>query len=220
MIVRSNVIMQGQPDEFRDRWVTSAQAQAILPGFVEAKLYRVYRLLNKTPYHYLSVIEWMDADACEKSFHHGGHPTFLDVAPTNSIANTYTLINSAQHVNNGFSTGHITVINPYSIPVDEVEKYAPMWDHFARHMEAKDGFVSAQLYRAVRNDEHFCPISRAEWQSEQHFLKQFEGADFRKIVAPFEGIFSISLSRLQAHVTCNNLWLSSQNEPTLTKELV
>ncbi|WCE93250.1 antibiotic biosynthesis monooxygenase family protein [Acidithiobacillus ferriphilus] len=209
MIIRADIISQGNPDQIAERWVAAVRAQAAQPGFLEAKLHGVYRLINKTSYYFLSIIEWTGAEAYARSVGKTDCYAFLDILPADPVANTYTLINSAQHQDNRFSPDHVTVINPYRIPVAEAGKYSDMWNESARHMEEKDGFVSAQLYQAVRESEDFHFVSRAEWQSEQRFMNQFDGADFRKIIAPFEGIFSISLSRLHAHITKDILWIPS-----------
>lgn len=200
MIARADIITQGDPTLIADQWAAAMETQAALPGFVEARLHRVYRLINKTDYRFLSVVQWRGAEDHAASLPVAGAYGFLTSPPTDPMANTYTLFNSAKGPETTRPPDHITVINPYRIAASEEHGYAEMWDQSARHMASKDGFIDAQFYRACRNGEPYHFVSRAAWRSEDAFMKQFEGADFRTIVAPYEGIFCISLSRLAGAV--------------------
>lgn len=200
MIFRADIIRQGEPKAIKAQWQASLEAQAALPGFRQAKLHEVYRLLNDDAYRFVSITEWDDQAAYAASLRDAGHYTYLTHRPKDAVANTYTLINGAKRQQEILGEGQITVVNPYRIPASEAQQYADMWDASKQHMQDKPGFLDAQLLQCRKSDDTYYFVSRATWQNEALFLDQFAGKDFREIVAPYEGIFSITLTRLFSHV--------------------
>ncbi len=167
-------------------WTAAGAARSAQPGFVEAKLHRVYKQLNRDGYSHVSIEAWASPETCAK----------VHTTPEN----LYEIINQGRSVDQTPDPGNLIVTNPYRIPPEESGRYAEMWDTSKRHMETREGFVGAYLFQAIDKNSEYFFVSRAEWRSEDLFMRQFSGKDFKKIVEPFEGIFAICLSHVAGTV--------------------
>lgn len=49
----------------------------------------------------------------------------------------------------------ITFINVFDIPADEIEAFIAQWEHRSRLIRSADGFVSAELHRAIESETEF-----------------------------------------------------------------
>lgn len=78
-----------------------------------------------------------------------------------------------------------------------------MWEQSKQHMEGKEGFINARFFEAIESASEYIFVSRAEWRSEDLFMRQFAGRNFREIVAPFRSMFSICFSRVVVRVEQN-----------------
>lgn len=62
---------------------------------------------------------------------------------------------------------HITLINVFTMPVEESERFLDSWRHRADAMARQPGFMGATLYRAVHDDTDLRFINVAKWASEE-----------------------------------------------------
>ncbi|NUB11786.1 hypothetical protein GAY28_03100 [Azospirillum brasilense] len=181
-----NILKADPQADIARTWTAARAAPSAQPGFVEAKLHRVYKQLNRDGYSHVSMEAWSSPEACGK----------VHTTPEN----LYEIVNQGRSADWAPDPGNLIVTNPYRIPPDEAERHAEMWDTSKRHMETREGFVDAYLFRAVDKNSEYFFVSRAEWRSEELFMRQFSGKDFKQIVKPFEGIFAICLSHVVATV--------------------
>ncbi|WP_028924132.1 antibiotic biosynthesis monooxygenase family protein [Pseudonocardia acaciae] len=63
----------------------------------------------------------------------------------------------------------ITLINVFTVPVAESERFLQMWRRRAAIMAAQPGFVEATMYQAVHDDAELRFINVARWASEEAF---------------------------------------------------
>jgi heme-degrading monooxygenase HmoA len=201
MIFHIDVVKTDSTDQMTTLWRSVAHAEREMPGFVESTLHRTYRWLNHDGYQLVGITRWdgqADYDAAAL-VHNACHPC-IGMERSGNGMNLYTVVNQSGNTGETTGAGNIVVTNPYRINLKDADKYAEMWDASKRHMESRDGFVSARLFQSKNKDNEFIFVSRAEWTSEALFMKQFEGKDFKSIIEPLEGIFSICLSRVTDHV--------------------
>lgn len=182
MRFRIDVIKDSQQAGIEQNWKAIVAERAARPGFSEAQLHRVYKRLNADGYAYVSIEKWTTPEA-------GGQ-----IQP--GSGDLYDIVNQGHKADQVSEPGNVIVSNPYRISPEEAGRYAEMWDASKRHMETREGFVSAYLFQAVDKTSEYFFVSRAEWRSEEAFMQNFDGKDFKQIIAPFEGIFSICLSRV------------------------
>ena len=65
--------------------------------------------------------------------------------------------------------GPLTFINVFEIPEDEIDAFIVNWESRSRLMTTADGFVSAELHRAITPDTEFKLINVSRWESMEHF---------------------------------------------------
>lgn len=191
-----DVLRTDTPASLAPLWKAAAEAQATKSGFNVAKLHKVYKTLNRDSYDFVSIEQWRDMETCR--------------AAQTTVENLYTIVNEARSATEVSFPGAVIVTNPYRVRLEDAPRYADMWDVSKRHMETREGFIDAYLYQAVDSNSEYLFVSRAEWRSEELFMKQFEGTDFKNIVASFEGIFIICLSHVtdivQSKVDADAIW--------------
>ncbi|GGF22769.1 antibiotic biosynthesis monooxygenase family protein [Subtercola lobariae] len=68
--------------------------------------------------------------------------------------------------------GPFTFINVFDIAEDEIDTFIKEWKQRSELMITADGFISAELHRAIDSDTHFKLINVAKYES----LAQFEAA--------------------------------------------
>jgi len=59
----------------------------------------------------------------------------------------------------------VTLINAFSVPVDESDLFSRLWKNNARIMARQPGFVRAVMYRSLVDDAELRFINVAEWES-------------------------------------------------------
>lgn len=64
-------------------------------------------------------------------------------------------------------TETITLINVFTVPLDESEHFLGFWRRRADIMAAQPGFLRARMYRAVHDDTQLRFINVAEWVDEK-----------------------------------------------------
>ncbi len=173
-------------------WKNAIDKQCKFTGFKEAKLQKVYKKINIDGYAYVSIVAWDTAD----NYHNALH----EVKKTQEqhctlFSNSFFIINSADNqkeIERGVDDKtKLIVTNPYRISTVDAEKNAEMWDISKKHMQNQDGFIRARLYQCTDAKGEYYFVSQAEWRTEEMFMKQFEGKDFKQIIKPFEKVFSI-----------------------------
>jgi heme-degrading monooxygenase HmoA len=200
MIFHIDVVKTELPDSMSDLWRTSVQAVQNNPGFVEGTLHRTHRWLNRDGYQLVSLTRWESHSAYQTSLASQSGSFWGALDRVSDDANLYTVVNQSGDISRWADRGHVIVTNPYRIKADDAARYAQMWDASRKHMETQEGFVNAALFKSIGESNEYAFISRAEWQSEELFMKQFEGKDFKTIIEPLEGIFSICISTVSQYV--------------------
>ncbi|MFO1101865.1 MAG: hypothetical protein U1E20_03050 [Methylocystis sp.] len=180
-------------------WCVNAREATQESGFGCATLHQVYKQINQRGYDFVSIVDWDDASSrasaispCETLIRKEG----------NSAPNLYSLINSGGDLS-ASDPGNLIVTNPYRIDRASSAQHAEMWEQSKQHMEGKEGFINARFFEAIESASEYIFVSRAEWRSEDLFMRQFAGRNFREIVAPFESMFSICFSRVVVRVEQN-----------------
>jgi len=71
----------------------------------------------------------------------------------------------------------ITLINVFTVPLEESERFLEFWRRRARIMAAQPGFVRARMYRAVHDHTELRFITVAEWADEKSLDDALARAD-------------------------------------------
>ncbi len=74
----------------------------------------------------------------------------------------------------------LTLINVFEIGADGVDTFAAKWRERLDIMAAKDGFISAKLYRAASDDSRFQLVNVAQWASQADFERAVSDPGFRQ----------------------------------------
>lgn len=195
---RIDLIQTSKPKSDIQAWFDWHQGIPLNTGLQSHEISQVYRRLHRDGYDLVSITEWQSIGHLRASDH------YRQPNPVNPLsgpeANLYEVINLADRDDVSPEAGDLIVTNPYRIPKEEAQENARMWDESKNHMCNQPGFVNARLYRQWSDQCDYYYVSQARWRSETDFMKQFEGKDFQKIIAAFEGKFSICFSsRVQIH---------------------
>jgi heme-degrading monooxygenase HmoA len=59
----------------------------------------------------------------------------------------------------------VTLINAFTVPPEESERFLDRWKDNARIMAGQPGFVRARMYRSLRDDAELRFVNVAEWDS-------------------------------------------------------
>jgi heme-degrading monooxygenase HmoA len=196
MIFHIDVVKTDSTDQMATLWRSTVETERKMPGFVESTLHRTYRWLNHDGYQLVSITGWDTQANYDAALEHRDDYSCSGLERSSDGMNLYSVVNQGRNMSEASYAGNIVVTNPYRIDPKEAHRYAEMWDESKRHMETRDGFVNALLFQRINQDNEYIFVSRAEWKSEALFMKQFEGKDFKSIIKPLEGIFSICLSRV------------------------
>ena len=194
MTYRIDVLSTDDKDKLQNKWQQSITQQSQYPGFIDAKLHRVYKQINKTGYDFISICQWENDKAYHASFSDKSSYQYLATCNGKMKTNLYEICNGTNNTQEASVPGNLVVTNPYRINPNDADEYANMWNMSKDHMKSREGFVNANFYQQVSEDGDYYFVSCAEWRSEDLFMNQFSGKDFKKIVEPFENIFSICLS--------------------------
>lgn len=205
MLSHIDIIEHDGGEDWIECWKQSARQQASLPGFGGASLQKVYRELNRDGYRYVAISHWRRHAAYEGSRIQRDCYAYLDDDSFETGGQRFNVINSGHNPYETSRPGSLIVTNPYRIGADEAPRHAEMWDASKRHMQGREGFVQAHLYQTLDQNGEYYFVSRAEWRSEALFMSQFQGKDFKQIIAPFEGIFSICLSEVVGQMPAPSL---------------
>lgn len=175
-------------------WRANAREATQQDGCSEATLHEVFKEINRQGYDYVSILCWdasPDQISALRQRDAGGRPK--------NGRSLYSLINHGGDLAPS-DPGNLIVTNPYRIDRSSAARHAEMWEQSKQHMQTKEGFVNARFFEATDAGAEYVFVSRAEWRSEELFMRQFAGRDFRQIVAPFEEMFSICFSKVIARV--------------------
>jgi heme-degrading monooxygenase HmoA len=63
----------------------------------------------------------------------------------------------------------ITFINVFDIPPDEIDTFIAQWEQRSRLIASAEGFISAELHRAIDSKTRFQLINVAKWRSHADF---------------------------------------------------
>lgn len=74
----------------------------------------------------------------------------------------------------------ITFINVFDIPASEIDTFISQWEHRSRLISTADGFISAELHRAIDTETEFQLINVSKWSSRAHFEAATQAPEFRR----------------------------------------
>ncbi|HEX5256234.1 MAG TPA: antibiotic biosynthesis monooxygenase family protein, partial [Mycobacterium sp.] len=74
----------------------------------------------------------------------------------------------------------ITFINVFDIPADGIDTFISQWEHRSRLISSADGFISAELHRAIDAGTEFQLINVSKWRSRAHFEAATHAPEFRR----------------------------------------
>ncbi|MBB4266511.1 antibiotic biosynthesis monooxygenase family protein [Roseospira visakhapatnamensis] len=200
MIVRIDLLDTPDPGPVARVWSTALREAAPMPGFGGARLYRVYRRLNREGYALVSMARWDSLAAYHESDLASARPPFG--AWTRPGIHLYAPVDASAANPRPVEDGHLIITNPYRIDRQSAGENARMWSATKTMMESREGFLDAELFQTFHpeTDEYYF-VSRARWETEAFFMKQFAGKDYKALVAPFEGTFQICFSHVEDAVT-------------------
>jgi heme-degrading monooxygenase HmoA len=73
----------------------------------------------------------------------------------------------------------VTLINAFTVPVEESERFLQRWRDAARAMAARPGFAGARMHRALMTDAELRFVNVAEWESQRAFDEAQASPEFR-----------------------------------------
>jgi heme-degrading monooxygenase HmoA len=76
----------------------------------------------------------------------------------------------------------VTLINAFTVPPEESERFLHRWKDNARIMAGQPGFVRARMYRSVVDDAELRFVNVAEWNSAQALDEARANPEFRASV--------------------------------------
>ncbi|WP_438042329.1 antibiotic biosynthesis monooxygenase family protein [Sorangium sp. So ce128] len=193
MIAQIDIVETDRADALRRSWVGAARELAACPGFLNARLHVVFKRFNARGYDLISVVRWTDINA-----HYAARAAGLErPLEADRGINLYGLVDRSEFVEQPARGSRLVITNPYRIRQPQAAENAMMWGATKALMAGRDGLISAELFQTY-HPEHdaYYFISRAEWESEDAFMKQLAGKDYKNLVAPFEGTFQICLSHV------------------------
>ncbi|MDR8407935.1 antibiotic biosynthesis monooxygenase [Nonomuraea sp. 3-1Str] len=59
----------------------------------------------------------------------------------------------------------ITMINAFTVPIEESEAFLPLWEENAEIMARQPGFIRARLHRSMIDDAELRFVNVAQWES-------------------------------------------------------
>ena len=80
----------------------------------------------------------------------------------------------------------MTFINVFDIPEDEIDTFVSRWEERSRFIRSSEGFLSAELYRAIDSDTRFKVINVTRWRSRAHFEAATNAPDYRADLDRYE----------------------------------
>ncbi|MFI9772513.1 antibiotic biosynthesis monooxygenase family protein [Streptomyces sp. NPDC052415] len=82
--------------------------------------------------------------------------------------------------------GPITFINIFDIAEDEIDTFIAKWEERSRFTTSAEGFVSAELFRALDPDTRFKVVNVTKWESRAHFQAATQSPDFKAELGGYE----------------------------------
>jgi heme-degrading monooxygenase HmoA len=73
----------------------------------------------------------------------------------------------------------LTLINVFEIAAEDVDGFLEGWQKRLEMMSAKQGFISARLFRAVSENTRFQLVNVAQWATEADFQRATSDESFR-----------------------------------------
>ncbi len=78
--------------------------------------------------------------------------------------------------------GPVVLINAFTVPLDESERFLDRWKDNARAIAKRPGLLRARLYRALDQDVELRFINVAEWKSREALSEATGDPDWRAAV--------------------------------------
>jgi heme-degrading monooxygenase HmoA len=76
----------------------------------------------------------------------------------------------------------VTLINAFSVPAEESERFLHRWEQSARIMAHRPGLIRARMYRSVVDDAELRFVNVAEWASRELLDDATANPEFRAAV--------------------------------------
>ena len=76
----------------------------------------------------------------------------------------------------------VTLINAFTVPLEESERFLDRWKDNARIMAGQPGFIRARMYRSLVDDVELRFVNVAEWASGKALEEARANPEFRASV--------------------------------------
>jgi len=76
----------------------------------------------------------------------------------------------------------VTLINAFSVPLEESDRFLERWKDNARVMAAQPGFIRARMHRSLVGDAELSFVNVAEWSSGHALAQAQSNPNFRASV--------------------------------------
>jgi heme-degrading monooxygenase HmoA len=76
----------------------------------------------------------------------------------------------------------VTMINAFTVPLEESERFLQRWKDNARAMASQPGFIRSRMYRSLVEDAELRFVNTAEWDSGKALVKARANPDWRASV--------------------------------------
>src|SRR5579859_7143567 len=81
----------------------------------------------------------------------------------------------------------ITLINEFTVPVEEADRFLQRWKDSARVMARQPGLIRARMHRSLDGDAQLRYVNVAEWESGSAFTRAQANPEFRASVQRMVG---------------------------------
>ena len=77
----------------------------------------------------------------------------------------------------------ITIVNPFEVPEESIEKAIESWDAFESFFTKQKGYISAKLLRSHDTSSKFNLVTIAEWDTKENFEAAIANPELALIAA-------------------------------------
>lgn len=88
-------------------------------------------------------------------------------------------VSTTQSAREEDSSEAVTFINVIDISEDEIDEFIATWEDRSRFTESAEGFISAELHRAIGPDTEFKVINVSKWESMADFEAATNDPEFK-----------------------------------------
>ncbi|MDG4859725.1 antibiotic biosynthesis monooxygenase [Streptomyces sp. T-3] len=78
-------------------------------------------------------------------------------------------------------TGPIVLINTFTVPREQIDKFLELWKEDAQYMKAQPGFISTQMHRGTADSQLL--VNVGVWESSAALAKAHANPEFRQLTS-------------------------------------